>query len=114
MQALLCARNRNVHQAALFFEPAVVVERIVVRKQTFLKPRHEHVLKLQALGRVHGHHLQCRAAFGRLRVARFKRGVRQKCRHRVIALCHRAVEVLDVNYAARFAQKIVGRVNQFF
>ena len=57
VEALPRARDRDIHQAPLFLQAAVVAHRVLVREQALLQARDEHAVELEALGRMHGHQL---------------------------------------------------------
>ena len=77
------ARDRHVHEAPLLFEPVGFRQTVLVRKKSLLQSSDEDGVELEALGRVHGHQLQGRTPGLGLRIARFKRRVREKGRQRI-------------------------------
>ncbi len=86
IQALLRPRDRDVHQAALLFEPVRFHRAVLVRKEAFFQPRDEHGREFQTFRRVHRHQLDGFLACLRLVVAGFERCVGQEAgerRHRV-------------------------------
>ena len=55
MKTLHGAGERDVAEAALFLGGRIVVDAALVGKDAFLQADHQHLGKLQALGRMHGH-----------------------------------------------------------
>ena len=97
-------RDRDVHQAAFLLEPVVLVQAVLVREQAFLEAADEHRVKLEALGRVHGHELQRVFARSGLVFTGLERRMRQErgeCGERIVriggpaALGSRIVDLLD-------------------
>ena len=82
IQALACACNGYIHQAALFFQAVKVVEGVFVRKQPFFQPADKYHVKFQPFGGMHGHELHGVLPRLGLVVARFQRGMGQKGRQR--------------------------------
>ncbi|MNC90379.1 hypothetical protein D3C83_64700 [compost metagenome] len=76
VQALARSRDGDVRQSPLFFQAVALDERLLVRKETFLEAGQEDGVELQALRRVHRHHLQRILALAGLVLAGFERGVR--------------------------------------
>ena len=48
VEALVGARDRDVHQAAFFFEPVAVAHGVLVREQAFFHAGDRHTVELQA------------------------------------------------------------------
>src|SRR5262245_28668480 len=48
IQPVAGARDRDVHQPALFLNTIGLVQAVLVRKQTLLQPAHEYGIELQA------------------------------------------------------------------
>ena len=80
VEPLARARDGDVHQPALLFQPLVFVQRVLVREQPFFQPADEDDVELQALGRMHGHQLQRVVAFAGLVLAGFERGMGEEGR----------------------------------
>ena len=55
VETLHRARERHIAQAAFFLDGGVVVDAALVGEHPLLQADHQHLGKLQALGRVHGH-----------------------------------------------------------
>src|SRR5688572_12926768 len=58
VQALPRARDRDVHEAPLLLDAAVLEHAVVVREEAFLEPRDEDGVELEALRGMHRHELQ--------------------------------------------------------
>ena len=125
VEAFARARECHVHQAALLFQTIGVGERVFVREQPLFQPGNEHAIKLQTLGRVHRHELDCVLPGLRHVVARLQRGVRQKSgqgRQGLAGLqvgaqrCLLRVGLECVGVAAKafLHDKALGGVDQFF
>ena len=77
------ARDRDVHEPPLLLDAVELGQAVLVREQPLLEPGDEHRVELEALRRVHGHQLQRRPAFGRLRLAGLERRVREERGQRI-------------------------------
>ncbi|KAG0737949.1 hypothetical protein G6F22_021301 [Rhizopus arrhizus] len=55
VQALPRAGDRHIHQAALFFQPGLFQDAVLVREQPLFQAGNEDGVEFQAFGRVHRH-----------------------------------------------------------
>src|SRR5690348_15443159 len=78
VQPLPRARDRDVHEAPLLLDAAVLEHAVLVREETLLEPGDEHAGELEALGRVHGHQLQRVLAGGGLALAGLEARMREE------------------------------------
>src|SRR5205085_1217387 len=78
VEALARARDRDVHEAALLLDAAVLEHAVVVREESFLEPGDEHRRELEALRRMHGHELQRILAGGGFALARLEARMREE------------------------------------
>ena len=79
------ACDRHIHQPALLFQPAFVIDRTLTGKQTLFHADQEHHRKFQSLGRMQGHQLHAVVPRFALVLAGLQCGVRQERRQFVQA-----------------------------
>src|SRR5438105_2754644 len=83
IQALACPSDRDVGKPALLLEAVALHHALLVREKALFQAGHEDDVELEALRRMHGHHLQRIGAFARLVFARLERRVGQERGERV-------------------------------
>src|SRR5258708_4616145 len=78
VEALARARDRHVHEAALFLDAAVLEHAVLVGEESLLQPRDEDRGELEPLGGVDRHELQRVLSRSGFALARFQARVREE------------------------------------
>ena len=87
-------RDRDVHEAALLLDAAVLEHRVLVREETLLEPRDEDRGEFEPLRRVHRHELERILARGRFALARLQARMREERREDLLLGRARARDIL--------------------
>ena len=83
IQAAACAGDGDIHQASFFFQAIPFLSGILVWKKALFQSADKYGMKLQSLGGMHGHQLECFLPRRRLVLAGFQRGMGEEGRERV-------------------------------